>query len=42
MGGRAFLLVYPREGVAFALLANTEASFGEAEALAFARLVLPR
>jgi serine beta-lactamase-like protein LACTB len=42
MGGRAFLLVYPKEGVAVALLANTEASFGEAEALAFARLVLPR
>ena len=42
MGGRAFLLVYPREGVAVALLANTEANFGEAEALAFARLVLGR
>ncbi len=42
MGGRAFLLVYPREGVAVALLANTEAGFGETEALAFARLVLGR
>ena len=42
MGGRAFLLVYPKEGVAVALLANTEANFGEADALAFARLVLGR
>lgn len=40
VGGRAFLLVYPERGVAVALLANTEANFGEAEALAFARLAL--
>lgn len=40
IGGRAFLLVYPDLGVAVALLANTEANFGEAEALAFARLAL--
>ncbi len=40
VGGRAFLLVYPQLGVAVALLANTEANFGEAEALAFARLAL--
>ena len=42
MGGRAFLLVYPKEGVAVALLANAEANFGETEALAFARLLLGR
>jgi CubicO group peptidase (beta-lactamase class C family) len=42
MGGRAFLLVYPKERVAVALLANTEANFGEADALAFASLVLGR
>ena len=42
MGGRAFLLVYPKEEVAVALLANTEANFGEAEALVFARLALHR
>lgn len=40
MGGRAFLLVYPKERVAVAILANTEANFGESEALAFARLLL--
>ena len=40
-GGRAFLLVYPDQGVAVAILANTEANFGEAEALAFARVALP-
>jgi serine beta-lactamase-like protein LACTB, mitochondrial len=40
-GGRAFILVYPDQGVAVALLSNTEANFGEAEALAFARLALP-
>lgn len=40
MGGRAFLLVYPDEGVAVAILANTEANLGESDALAFARLVL--
>jgi CubicO group peptidase (beta-lactamase class C family) len=39
-GGRAFILVYPEQGVAVAILANTESSFGEAEALAFARLAL--
>ena len=37
VGGRAFVLVFPDQGVAVALLANTEASFGESEALAFAR-----
>ena len=42
MGGRAFLLVYPAEGVAVALLANTEAGFGEAEARVFANLFLPK
>jgi serine beta-lactamase-like protein LACTB len=40
MGGRAFLLVYPKERIAVALLANTEANFGEAEALAFAHRFL--
>ena len=39
-GGRAFILVYPDQGVAVAILSNTEANFGEAEALAFARLAL--
>ncbi len=39
-GGRAFILVYPDQGVAVAMLSNTEANFGEAEALAFARLGL--
>jgi serine beta-lactamase-like protein LACTB len=39
-GGRAFILVYPDQGVAVAILSNTEAGFGEAEALAFARLAL--
>jgi len=32
--------VYPDLGVAVAILSNTEANFGEAEALAFARLAL--
>lgn len=40
-GGRAFVLVYPDHGVAVAILSNIEATFGEAEALAFARLALP-
>lgn len=40
-GGRAFVLVYPDHGVAVAILSNTEASFGEAEAMEFARLALP-
>ena len=39
-GGRAFLLVYPDHGVAVAILSNTEANFGEADALAFAHLAL--
>jgi CubicO group peptidase (beta-lactamase class C family) len=39
-GGRAFILVYPDQGVAVAILANTEAGFGEAEALAFATQAL--
>jgi serine beta-lactamase-like protein LACTB len=39
-GGRAFILVYPDQGVAVAILTNTEAGLGEAEALAFARLAL--
>lgn len=40
-GGRGFVLVYPDHGVAVAILANTEANFGEAEAFALARLALP-
>jgi CubicO group peptidase (beta-lactamase class C family) len=39
-GGRAFVLVYPDHGVSVAILSNTEANFGEPEALAFARLAL--
>ncbi len=40
-GGRAFILVYPDQRVSVAILSNSEANFGEAEALAFARLALP-